>query len=115
MIPRRYKKDILILAGALLMLWGYGQLFQASPEPDYLNMQVTALTVEGIKVSGTATGVSGDAVTISINDKPLTVLKKQIVQQNGVSLDEQEANRALRAVIATIFGGLVVWIAVFVL
>lgn len=78
-------------------------------------MQVTALTPEGAKISGIATGASGEAVTLSINGKSLTVLKKQIVQLNGVSLDEQETNRALRAVIATIFGGLVVWIAVFVL
>ncbi len=114
-ISRRHKKDILIIIGILLIFWGYWQLFQAPSEPYYLNKQVTALTVEGTKVSGTATAVSGETVTLSINEKPLTVLKKHIVNLNEVSLDRQETNRVVQAVIATILGGLIVWVAVFVL
>ncbi len=114
-VSRRHKKDILIVIGILLMFWGYWQLFEAPSEPDYLNMRVAALTAEGARVSGTAIAVSGEAITLSINDKPLTVLKKQIVELNDVSLDRQEANRVVRAVVATILGGLIVWIAVFVL
>lgn len=97
------------------MLRGYWQLFEAPPEPEYLNMQVTALTVEGTNVSGIATGISGTAVMMSINGKPTTVLKKQIAERNTVSLNAQETNRVIQAVIATIFGGLMVWIDVFVL
>lgn len=114
-ISQRLKKDLLIALGACFLVTGYWQLFSTPPEPEYLGQEVSVIGPDRIAVQGKVTRVHSKTLEVAVKEKILTVKKNQVLTVNGGSIHDDETWRAIRAVAATIIGGLMIWIAVFVL
>jgi len=112
-MPRRLKKDILIVVGVIAMVWGYNQLFTPESAHNYLDLSVGAYAPDGARINGVVTAADPETLTIQSTAKVVTIARKQIVEVEGKTLHAFETARAVRAVIATILGGLVFWLGLF--
>ena len=112
-IPQRLKKDMLIAFGVCFLVIGYWQLFSHAPEPAYLHQEVVAIGPDGLSLQGKTTRVHADTLEVQVEDKILTVKKDHVLTVNGNSVHDDETWRAIRAVVATIVSGLMIWVAVF--
>jgi len=114
-IPQRLKKDMLIALGVCFLVIGYWQLFSPPPEPAYLDQEVAIIGPDKLALRGKVIRVHSETLEVAVEEKILTVKKNQVLTVNGSSVHDDETWRAIRAVAATIIGGLMIWIAVFVL
>ncbi|MFO0753739.1 MAG: hypothetical protein U0411_10510 [Thermodesulfovibrionales bacterium] len=109
-------RQVLVVLGAGLMVWGYYQLFSLSPEESYMHRRVTVALPRGHgTLAGRVTGTKGSRMFLAEKpgSAPVEVVRKDVLTVEDRPADEYEMRRAVRAVSATVAGGYLIWGALF--
>lgn len=108
------KKRIVLAVGIGCIFWSYYQLFVVSSEDLLVNKQITALTERG-EIKGKVVDVTDNFVILLENEKITRVPQYSVIRVDDLVVDEYETKRVLNTVFISIFGGIVIWIALFFL
>ncbi|MCE5311981.1 MAG: hypothetical protein LLF86_02380 [Nitrospiraceae bacterium] len=111
----KFKKTLLAVIGAALIIAGYVNLFVVDPPANLSNKNITAIKNNNEIITGILVASNDNMLLLYSKGQLIEVQKSDLLKIEGLATEQYIRNRVLKWVIVTIVGGIMIWASIFLI